>query len=112
MKPLNEILKVVIYQPKLMKEHLQHRIYKSQMMTQVRNLFRPRIQLYDDISFDWKQMSLYDFLYKYGGVPYQYSYFFARDDIKQEMKTISDALQRDTRYIYPEMPQVFREMIS
>ena len=111
-KPLNEILKVVIYQPKLMKEHLQHRIYKSQMLTQMKGIFRPRYQFYEDLSFDWKQMSLYDFLYTYGGMPYQYTDFFQQDNVKDEIKTISDALQRDKRVIYPELPNVFRALSS
>jgi uracil-DNA glycosylase len=104
------MLKVVIFQPNIMKEHLQHRIQKSLMITQLRNLFRPRMEWKEDIEIDWERISLYDYLYQYDGAPYSYFDFFQREDIKALLKTISNQLQQEKRIIYPNIDQVFRAL--
>ena len=52
-KPLNEILRVVTFQPKLIKDHLEHRIQKKIMTSQLYTLNMSKITFIEDTQLNW-----------------------------------------------------------
>lgn len=62
-----------------------------------------------DKEYDWKTMSLVDFLAE-GNIPRGWEEFFSRDEVQQQLYSISEDLDevRKEKTIYPPIHQVFR----
>jgi len=68
-----------------------------------------------DIKFEdelnWKNCSLFDFVYVYKFVPIAYKEFFNQSNVKETIRKISDYLQEETKkgaIIYPKLENVFK----
>ena len=109
-KPLNEILRVITFQPKLIKDHLEHRIYKKMVTSQLFRINQSNISFIDDITIDWSTTTLYDYVYKYDGIPLMYKDFFYNQSVKDEIYLISDSLNQEKLEIYPKLTDVFKSL--
>jgi len=61
-------------------------------------------------SYDWRELSLMQFLDE-GHIPSSWVEFFTREDVKSELKSISEFLQKDVEkgtIVYPAINHVFR----
>lgn len=67
------------------------------------------IILLDNV-YDWKKMSLYDFLEEYN-VPDGWEEFFNKPDVQKELKQISDFISRSEKTVFPMIEHVFRSFI-
>ena len=67
-----------------------------------------------DEKYDWKNLTLWDFLQQ-GNYPTFWNDFFTREDVQQEIQLISQAIDKEAKTgvtIYPPINQVFRAFYS
>ena len=62
-----------------------------------------------DKEYSWKGMTLLEFLVE-GNIPTEWADFFAKPEVWEELKSISNKLAKETRTIYPSIQNVFRAL--
>ena len=85
------------------------RVASNKMVYKIRGLFSPRVV--EDESCGWQDNNLFEYTYFDKGWPASYDEFFLRDSTMKMVKTISDALEKEARPIYPELQNVWRAML-
>jgi uracil-DNA glycosylase len=76
---------------------------------------KKNVEIMEKIEFlnepcDWKSLSLYDFMYTERNYPRSWKDFFLREDVKKEIKKVSDHISSlpEKIIVYPEIHNVFR----
>ncbi len=108
-KPLDELLKVTIFHEGLVKQHFKDRVNKSYLINQIKMIYSPNI-IYKELS-TWENSTLYDFVYEEGGMPENYEWFFRKKEVRDEIKRISNHLEKEIDPIYPPLCDVFKSMV-
>jgi uracil-DNA glycosylase len=112
MKPLSELLKVVIHQTDIIESHFKYRIQKNYYINAMKSLYKTVI-VYEEKECTWENTSLEEFVYKYSGMPIYYKTFFDRSDVKEEIQKISNHINQEIQngeIVYPCIDQVFRAL--
>lgn len=107
-KPLDELLRVCIFQKDIVKNHMMMRVAMNHTLHLLKTIFTPRLVWSQEA--EWKNTNLYQYIYEGSGCPYWWKDFFDRPSIQQKIKLIAEVLETesDKHVIYPKLTDVFK----
>lgn len=107
-KPLDELLRVCIFQKDIVKQHMAARISMNHSFHLLKNIFSPRLAWVQTPT--WNNTNLYQYIYEGSGCPYWWKDFFDRESIQEKIKVLAQILETesDKGVIYPSISDVFK----
>jgi len=105
-KPLDELLRVCLFQTDIIKNHFNMRIAYNHTVNRMKTIFTPMLVWNEKPT--WENTSLYEFIYEGSGMPFGWKDFFDQPDIQSQLKEISKKLEDLQTPISPSLEHILR----
>ena len=105
LKPLDELLRVCLFQKDIIKNHMEMRIAYNHTINRLKTIFTPTLVWSECPT--WETTTLYEFVYECSGIPYGWKDFFDQPDVQSVLKDISKVLET-SKEINPPLEHIFR----